>query len=120
MLAPIQYVIRFNGNISWEGQSNGLPPVIYAYLIYEGNDTPDIVKIIETQVGGFLRMQAFACQKDQGQVIDMRETPAERMLVPFRWIVNISTSVYKLGAELPTADEHGVERMSDGSEPLKN
>ena len=120
MAPPVQYVIRFNGKVSWEGQSNGLPPTLYAFVIYEGDSTEDMVKIIEAQVGGFLRMQAFACQKDQGQVIDMRQTPAERMLVPFKWIVNITTDIYKLGAELAIADEQGVERMSDGSEPKVN
>jgi hypothetical protein len=117
---PTQYVIRFIAQISWEGQSNGLPPEIYAYVVYEGDDSAVINKIIEDQSGAFIRWQAMAAQKEQGRVIDLNQTPAERMLVPFRWIVSLTSDVHKLGAELSEADEKGVERLSDGTEPLKN
>jgi hypothetical protein len=30
-----QYVIRFNGRISWEGQANGITYVIYAFLLFD-------------------------------------------------------------------------------------
>jgi hypothetical protein len=62
----------------------------------------------------------MAAQRDQGSIIDMRQTPAERMFVPFQWIVNITTDVNKLGAEASEPDENGVERFKDGTEPLKN
>jgi len=114
-----QYVIRFNAKISWEGQSNGLPPVIYSYVIYEGDDSSTINKIIEDQAAVFIRCQCMAAQKDQGSLIDLRQTPQERMLVPFRWIVTITTDVIKMVGEMSDPDEHGVERLDDGSEPLK-
>lgn len=117
---PNQYVIRFVGKISWDGQTNGLPPEIYAYLIFEGDDKKDIDSLIEMQSGSFIRMQAMAVQREQGKIIDLRLTPAERMLVPFRWIVSLSADIRRMTGELSTADESGVERFSDGKEPLKN
>jgi hypothetical protein len=117
---PTQYAIRFTAQISWEGQSNGLPPEIYAYVIYAGDDSEVINKIINEQVGEFIRWQAIAAQKEQGKIIDLRQTPAERMLVPFRWIVAITSDVNKLGAECSEPDKNGVERLTDGSEPPRN
>jgi hypothetical protein len=116
---PPQYVLRFVGKVSWEGRSNGLPDEVYAYAVYEGDNSHEINSIIEAQVGNFIRWQAIAVQKDQGKIIDMRQAPAERMLIPFKWIVNISTEITKLTGELSEPDENGVERLSDGSEPLK-
>jgi hypothetical protein len=116
---PTQYVIRFIGKISWEGQTNGLPPEIYAYIIYEGDEKKDIDNIIETQSAAFIRYQAMAVQKDQGRLIDLRLTPAERMLVPFRWIVSLSADIRRMTGELSAPDETGIERLSDGSEPKK-
>jgi hypothetical protein len=116
---PTQYVIKFIGKISWEGQSNGLPPEIYAYIVYEGDNAKDIANIMEQQSAAFLRMQAMAVQKDQGQIIDLNQTPADRMLVPMCWIVSISANVVKLVGELSTPDVDGVERLTDGTEPVK-
>jgi len=116
---PPQYVIRFTGKISWEGQANGLPPEIYAYIIYEGDNTAEINSIIEGQVGAFIRYQAMAVQRNQGTVIDLKQTPADRMLIPFKWIVNVSTDINKMVGELSNPDEKGVERLSDGSLPIK-
>jgi len=115
----MQHVIRFIGDISWEGQANGLPPQIFAYIIYDGDDHAAINNHIEAQAGAFLRIQAMAVQRDQGQVIDLRQIPQDRMLVPMKWIVRITTTVTPLIGELPEADNEGVERLKSGEEPLK-
>lgn len=115
-----QYVIRFTGKISWEGQANGLPPEIYAFLIYEGDDSKVINELLEQQSGAFIRMQAMAVQRDQGTPIDLRQTPADRMVVPFRWIVSLTTDIHRMTEELSLADEDGVERLSNGEEPKKH
>jgi hypothetical protein len=115
----MQTVIRLNGHVSWDGQMNGLPKTIYAYMIYLGDDTKGINDLIEAQSGAFIRSQAMFVQKDQGQIIDIRQTPAERMLVPLKWIVSIDADVIPITGELSTPDENGVERLIDGSEPVK-
>jgi hypothetical protein len=118
-IAPEQYVLRFTAKVSWDGQANGLPPHLFAFVLVSGYDAQVFSKIVEDQAGAFIRMQAFCCQKDQGQVIDLHQNPQERMIVPFRWIVNISADVTKLVGELSHADEEGVERYEDGKEPVK-
>lgn len=117
---PNQYVIRFTGKISWEGQSNGLPPEIYAFLIFEGNDNAAINRLIESQFDAFVRIQGMAVQKEQGKIIDIRQTPADRMFVPMRWIVHINIGIHRLVGELSQPDEQKVERLADGSEPQKH
>lgn len=119
-----QYALKFTGKISCEGKGNGLPDEIYAYVIVEGNGGPQekafIDATIENQTMAFIRMQAMAVQRDQGSIIDMRQTPADRILVPFRWIVSISTSIYHLNGEMSEPDENGTERLKDGSTPQIN
>ena len=115
----MQHLIRFNASISWEGQANGLPPVINAYLIFDGDDRSQINALIEAQAGYFLRAQAIAVQKDQGQIIDIRQVPQDRMLVPMKWIVKVTTDVIPLVGELSEANENGVEVLKDGTEPIK-
>ena len=114
-----QYALKFTGKISWEGQSNGLPAEIYAYILIESeggpSEKPFIDSTIEQQSMAFIRMQAMAVQRDQGAMIDLRQTPAERILVPFRWIVSIGTSIHRLGAEMPETDENGAQRLKDGT-----
>lgn len=116
----MQYCVQFNGHISWEGQSNGLPPVIKAFLIFVGDDRHALNNMIEVQSAAFLRSQAFYAQKDQGQIIDLRQVPSDRMLVPFHWIVKIDVELFLMPVELPEADESGIQRLKDGTEPLKN
>ena len=117
-----QYALKFTGKISWDGQANGLPPEIYAYLILEteggAQEKQFIDGMIEQQVGAFMRMQAMAVQRVQGEMIDLRQTPADRILVPMRWIISISSSIHRLGAELSESDEQGVERLKDGTKAL--
>lgn len=119
MPTPSQYVIKFIADISWEGRSNGLPEAVLAYLIYEGDDSKAIVGLIEWQMNQFTQAQMMYVQRDQGQIIDLRAVPQDRVGIPFRWIVKFSVEVKKLGAEMPMPDESGVERFSDGSEPAK-
>ena len=116
---PNQYVIRFIAKVSWEGQANGLPPELNAYIIYEGDSVAEMNQIMESQAGAFARMQSMAVQKEQGKLIDLRQCPADRMLVPFRWIVSLSCDINRITGELSVADDDGIERLSDGSEPVK-
>ncbi len=116
-----QYALKFTGRISWEGQANGLPSEIHAYIILESEggaqEKAFIDQTIENQTMAFVRMQAMAVQRNQGDMIDLRQTPADRILVPFKWIVDISASIHKLGAEASDPDADGVERLNDGSTP---
>ena len=116
---PSQYVPRFIGKVSWEGRANGLSPEIYGYIIYEGDNTAQINEILEAQSASFIHMQAMAVQKDQGKIIDIRQTPSDRMLVPFRWLVSMSCDIHKMVGELSNPDENGIERLSNGDEPAK-
>lgn len=122
----MQYLLTFVGKISWEGRQNDLPEEIYAFLIYDENGapaettTPNINKLIEDQMVAFLKAQGMFVQRDQGQVIDLRVTPQDRMYVPFRWVVHLRVTLKPLAVELSNPDEHGVERMKDGSVPTKH
>ena len=119
----MQYVIRFTGKVSWEGQANGLPEEIYAFLIFDSEgkegESATINHLIETQAAAFVRSQAMLVQRDQGKTVDIRQTPADRMLVPMRWIVNILVDVHNIIGELSQADEQGTEKLKDGKEPVK-
>lgn len=116
---PNQYVITLTGVISAEGRGNNLPHEIKAYLVYSGDDTATINKLIEDQMGLFARTQMMFAQRDQGQIIDLRQTPQDRIGIPFRWIVQFYATVTRMTGELSEPDERGIERLEDGSEPLK-
>jgi hypothetical protein len=113
------HLIKITGKISWDGQANGLPPEIFAFLLFTEYDKKLFNDTIEGQVGQFIKYQGMAVQQDQGQIIDIREMPQDRMWVPMKWIVKIIPTIHQLTGELPEADEHGVERLVDGSEPVK-
>jgi hypothetical protein len=115
----MQHIIRFNGHISRDGQANGLPEIIYAFLLFDGDDTEEMNKLIESQSVAFVRSQAMIVQRNQGKVIDLRQTPQDRMLVPMHWIVNVSVDINPIIGELSYADSEGIERFKDGSEPVK-
>ena len=119
-MPPIQHVLTITAKISWEGQANGLPPEVYAFVIYTGEDPSIINAILENEISTFARYQMMFAQRDQGQIIDLHKTPQDRIAIPFRWIVNFSATVGKLGAELSEPDEEGVERLSNGNQPLLN
>lgn len=114
-----QYVLRFTGKISWEGRKNGLPSKICAFLFFEGDDRNAIVNLIGQQLKLFVTEQGMAVQRDQGEVIDIRQVPAERMFVPMRWIVCITVDLNRLVGEASLPNQEGVELLSDGSEPVK-
>lgn len=116
---PTRHVVRFNGHITWEGRSNGLPEIIYAFLILENADEKFIGEMVENQSGAFIRSQAMYVQRDQGALIDIRQRPQDRMLVPFHNIAFIDVEVNLMTGDLSMPDEQGVERLSNGEEPLK-
>jgi hypothetical protein len=98
---------------------NGLPEVIYAFLMMKGYDHEMFNTAIEAQCGAFLRSQCMIVQKDQGKLIDIKQMPAERMMVPMRWIAFIDVDVFPMTGEFPMADEKGTERLENGEEPVK-
>ena len=113
------YIIDFVAKTSWEGRINGLPNELHAYLLFDGYNRKAFDDAIEAQTAVFLKVNAFFCQSDQGQVIDLRQMPQDRMLVPIRWIVDMKVRVINVVGEISQADEQGVERLADGSEPKK-
>lgn len=119
-MTPTQHVIKITGKISWEGRMNGLPEEISAYIIYTGDDPAMINTIIENEIGTFARYQMMFAQRDQGQIIDLKQTPQDRIGVPFRWVVNFYVTVTKLIGELSEADDTGVEVLTDGTKPKLN
>lgn len=114
-----QHVIRYIAVISWEGQANGLPPALCAYMIFDQYDRAIFDKVIDANFEAYAQRQAFFCSQDQNRVIDIREVPSDRRMVPMRWIVQITCDVQPLVGEMSLPDEDGVERMTDGSEPVK-
>ena len=114
-----QHVIQFNAAISWEGQANFLPPVLHSYLIFDQYDKDVFDKVIDQTLQAFIGRQAFICDREQGQPSDIRQFPANKLLVPFRWIVGITVEVRNLVGEMSTPDSDGVERLTNGEEPSK-
>src|SRR4029077_2008201 len=115
--APKFDVLRFTGQISWEGQANGLPKEIYAFLILQNSTTEAINALVEQQSRAFISAQAMFIQREQGKIVDLHQTPQDRLLIPMHWIVTISAEVIPLIGELSLPDENGVERLSNGKEP---
>ncbi len=113
-------LIRFNGHINARGRGDGLPATIFAFVIVENANSKFISDMIESQSGAFIRSQAMYVQRDQGAIIDIRDIPDQRMLVPFHNIAYIDVDVMPLVGELSLPDEEGVERLSNGAEPTKH
>jgi len=113
------YVIRFNGHISWEGQANGLPKVIHAFLMFDSYDKPVFIDAINSQTAAFITARGMTVQREQGQIIDINQMPQERIYVPMAWIVTIDVDVFPLTGEMSNADDDGTELLVDGSEPVK-
>lgn len=118
-MPTLHHVIRFTGKISWEGQSNGLPEKVYAFLFFQAYERQLFVNQINEQMEMFTHEGGMQCQTVQGEIIDLDQMPQDRMFVPMQWIVNIKPEVIHLSQELSLPDEDGVERLSDGSEPIK-
>lgn len=117
---PKQMVIRFNGHITWAGRANGLPEIIYAFLIVQDAKMEMVNELIENQQGAFIRSQAMYVQREQGKIIDLRFHAHERMVVPFHNIALMTVDLINMDGTVSEPDENGVERLSDGSKPLKN
>lgn len=115
----MQVLIRFNGHITWNGRSNGLPETIYAFILMEDPDRALIIKMIEEQLSSFTRAQCMFVQREQGKPVDLRSQPAGRMAVPFHNISLIDIDVLPVAGEFSEADEDGVERLTNGEEPKK-
>jgi hypothetical protein len=116
---PRSVVIRFTGHITRDGYASGLPETIFAFLITQDCDMTTINKLIEDQVAAFVRSQGMFVQREQGKILDLRMSVLDGMLVPFHNIAYIDVELVNMAGELLVADENGVERLLDGSEPLK-
>ena len=92
----MDYIIKFTGEVSWEGQANGLPDKIHAFLVFKEYNREVFDAAIETQTGAFLRMGAMFVQKDQGQIIELNKMPQDRIMVPMRWIVSMGVEVVNM------------------------
>ena len=111
-------LVRFNGHITSVGRGDGLPPVIYAFLILENANDDFINKMVEEQSSAFIRSQSMYVQREQGAIIDIRAIPQDRMLVPFHNIAFIDVDISPM-MEMPMPDENGIQRLSNGTEPMK-
>jgi hypothetical protein len=114
-----QHVIQFNARTSWEGRSNGLPEMLHSFLLFDQFDRDVFDRVIDEFLSKSLSRQAFVCDKNQDQIIDIRQFPADKMLVPMHWIAAVTVSVYPLVGEMPQADEEGVQRLANGEEPIR-
>lgn len=116
----MQQVIKFIGKISLEGQANGLPPEIYGFLTLQDADNAGVSDAVSKQFGFYRGMGGMVVEKDQGAAIDMQISWLSRMYVPFEWIVSVTLSVHNLTLDISLPDEKGVERLTDGTEAVKN
>jgi hypothetical protein len=115
----MQHVIRFIGKISLEGQANGLPPEIYGFVTMQDADNAAISNAVADQFGRYRNMGGMIVEKNQGSPIDMQVSWLSRMYVPFEWIVNITVAFNNLSHDISLSDESGVERLTDGTEAVK-
>ncbi len=121
-----QHVLIFHGKISWEGQANGLPDQVDAFLLFDDAGVNEkqfksvITIALEQQMLEFTKAQGMYVQRDQGQVLDIRATVLDRMFVPFKWIVYITPVLTRLTGELSQTDEDGKEILANGSVPVLN
>ena len=102
---------------------NGLPEVIDGFLLFDDAGASEqqfrnVVNIaLDNQMKEFTSAQGMYVQRDQGQVLDLRKTPQDRMFVPFKWIVSIVPALTRLTGELSQTDETGKEILANGSVP---
>ncbi len=114
-------ILRFTGKISWEGRMNDLPEEIYSFVFYDSRLTAaQIAKLVEDQLAIYRNMGGMPVERDQGQVIDLRASLADRVLIPMSWIVYIRPQVMPIVGPTPLSDENGVERLPDGKQAPKN
>ena len=121
-----QHVLIFAGKVSWEGQSNGLPEHIEAFLLFDDAGANEkqfktvVTAALEQQMLEFTKAQGMYVQRDQGQILDLKSTVLDRMFVPFKWIVYITPVLTRLTGELSQTDEDGKEILANGSVPVLN
>ena len=114
-------IIRFVGKISWEGRMNGLPNEIYAFIFFDSRlPAQQISKLIEDQLAIYRNLGGMPVERDQGQIIDMQASLADRVLVPMQWIVHIHPQLMPISGPTPMRDEEGIERLPDGNPAPKN
>lgn len=119
METSFHHVIRFTGKISWEGRANGLPENVYAFLFFQAYDRDVFQRAIDDKIMGFAHHGGMDCQTVQGEIIDLDRMPQDFMFVPMSWIVRIKPDIIHLSQPMSLPDENNVERLPDGSEPLK-
>jgi hypothetical protein len=114
-------ILRFTAKISWEGRQNGLPEEIYSFVFYDARMSPsDIAKLVEGQLAVYRNLGGIPVEQDQGQIIDLQASLADRILVPMQWIVYIHPRIMPISGPTPLRDEEGVERLPNGKEAPKN
>jgi hypothetical protein len=114
-----QYLIRFNGHISWEGRSNGLPETIYSSVVYDG-EVNGMLEAVAQQSKRACGMGGMMVEKEPGKLTEVGKISTNVMFVPMHWIVSMDVSILRLNGEMPLPDEQGIERLKDGSTPTKH
>lgn len=100
---------------------NGLPEEIYSFIFYDSrSDAAQISKLVEDQLAVYRNLGGMPVERDQGQVIDLRGSLADRVLIPMSWIVYIHPQVMPIAGPTPLPDESGVERLPNGQKAPKN
>jgi len=88
-----EFHITFTGHISREGQLEGLPKEIYAFMLIETDSKGGIVKAIERQSAEFFVAGGMAVSKDPAATRDPNKLDLNRMFVPMHWIAFIDVQV---------------------------
>jgi hypothetical protein len=114
----MQQIIRFVGKISLEGQANGLPSEIYAFMTLQDANNEVVIDAAAKQFAAFRNMGGMIVEKNQGALDNRQVAWLTRMFVPFGWIVNITLALNNLTKDVPQPDETGVERLTDGSKAV--
>ncbi len=96
-----------------------MPPEIYGMIAIQDGNSATISDAIANQLGLYRKLGGLVVEKDPGAPVDMKLTWLSRMFIPMEWIVNISVSLVNLSQEITQPDEEGVERLTDGSEQVK-
>lgn len=98
--------ITFTGHISWEGQANGLPKEIQAFMVIEADTKAGIAKAIEHQSNALFVAGGMAVSKTPAAIKDPSKLDLDRMFVPMHWITYVDTQVRRIqNVEVPEDDE---------------
>jgi hypothetical protein len=115
----MQTLIRFNGHVNHKGRGDGLPETIYAFRVLQDPDAELINKVIEHQMNTFTSRQMMFVQRDQSEAVDLYSNLTSQMGVPFHNLACIDIDILPMVGEMSLPDEHGVERLTNGEEPVK-